>query len=456
MAAAQRPTRFRWIVLFLIFLAYMIAGADRANIGVVIPFIKKEFELSNTDVGAMASFFYIGYAAFQVPAGLFYEKFGVRLFFTLSFFATSFATLVMGLVTSAVQLKIARAFLGLAEAPINVGILTIINRWFPPHEKGTAVGVFMASVKFAPAVVPPLCAAIIYFFGWREVFYLFAVPGLIIAVLWFFLVPDDPRASKFCNEQEVEYIERAGPAPAPGRASAPEPHTAWPVLDRLIRAKHITPLADNRSILWSWNIWGCALGYCFLVGIAYAIMTWVPTYLINVKKFQVFQMGFVASTPWLGAIVGNIIGGYMSDKIFDKRRKPVMIITAASTIFTMYALIYSPGDPIVLASIFIVTGILLNIGYSTFLVYPMGLAAKDKVPFAAAIVNTMGSLGGAFAPFMVGLILDWYNWDIVFLFLACCSLATLVIVLTIIEPMAARPAPQGVPAGDLPPGRAVA
>ena len=128
----------------------------------------------------------------------------------------------------------------------------------------------------------------------------------------------------------------------------------------------------------------------------------------------------------------------MSDKFFDKRRKPVMIMTAASTIFTMYALIYSPGDPIVLASIFIVTGILFNIGYSTFLVYPMGLASKDKVPFAAAIVNTMGSLGGAFAPFTVGLILDWYNWDIVFLFRACCSLATLVIVLTIIEPMAAR------------------
>jgi sugar phosphate permease len=456
MPATHRPTRYRWIVLVLIFLAYMIAGADRANIGVVVPFIRKEFELSNTDVGAMASLFYIGYAIAQIPAGLFYEKYGVRAFFTASFFATSLATLMMGLVTSAVQLKVTRAFLGLAEAPINVGILTVINRWFPAHEKGTAVGVFMSSVKCAPAIVPPLCAAIIYFFGWREVFYVFAVPGLIIVMLWFFLVKDDPRDSKFCNEQEVEYIERSEPSSRiESNAKSPR-QTAWPFLDRLIRAKQISPLADNRSILLSWDVWGCALGYCFLVGIAYAIMTWVPTYLTNVKKFQIFQMGFVAATPWLGAIVGNVIGGYMSDKVFEKRRKPVMILTAASTIFTMYALIYSPGDPIVLACIFIATGILLNIGYSTFLVYPMGLAAKDKVPFAAALVNTMGSLGGAFAPFMVGLILDRYNWDIVFLFLACCSLVTLVIVLTIIEPMAVRPAPQGLPAGDLSPRRATA
>src|SRR3954467_8615736 len=169
MAATRRPTSYRWVVLVLIFLAYMIAGADRANIGVVVPFIRKEFDLSNTDVGAMASLFYIGYATFQVPAGLLYEKYGVRKLFTLAFFATSLATLVMGLVTSAVQLKAARAFLGLAEAPINTGILVVINRWFPPHEKGTAVGVFMASIKLAPAVVPPICTAIIYFFGWREV-----------------------------------------------------------------------------------------------------------------------------------------------------------------------------------------------------------------------------------------------------------------------------------------------
>jgi MFS transporter, ACS family, glucarate transporter len=276
------------------------------------------------------------------------------------------------------------------------------------------------------------------------VFYAFALPGLLIGVAWFFLVQDDPRASRFCNAEEVDYIERSEPKLDLARGARVD-REAWPVLDRLIRAKSITLLADNRALLRSWDLWGCALGYGFLVGIAYAIMTWVPTYLINVKHFQVFQMGFVASTPWIGAIIGNVVGGYLSDKVFDKRRKPVMIVTAASTIVTMYALIYSPGEPIILASVFTLTGILLNIGYSTFLVYPMGLASKDKVPFAASIVNTVGSLGGAFAPFMVGLILDWSSWNIVFLFLAACSLATLVIVLTIIEPITVSPARQPAP-----------
>jgi len=213
-----------------------------------------------------------------------------------------------------------------------------------------------------------------------------------------------------------------------------------PQLDRLIRARVVEPLSTNGEVLLSWDVWGCTLGYFFIVGIAYAIMTWVPTYLISVKKFPLFAMGFVASTPWIGAIIGNVVGGIISDRYLAGRRKPMMILTSASTIFTMYALIYSPGDPWLLSGLFILTGILLNLGYSTFLVYPMGLVSKEKVPFTTAIVNTGGSLGGAFAPFVVGFVLDSSDWNAVFLFLALSSLLTLLVVLSIREPMRAHTA----------------
>ena len=62
----------------------MIAGADRANIGVVVPFIRNSFHLTNTDIGAMTSLFYIPYALIQIPSGFFFGKYGVRKLFTLS------------------------------------------------------------------------------------------------------------------------------------------------------------------------------------------------------------------------------------------------------------------------------------------------------------------------------------------------------------------------------------
>src|SRR5688572_10623240 len=96
----QKKTRFRWVVLFLIFITYMIAGADRANIGVVVPTIKDSFKMSNTDIGLMTTLFYLGYAAIQIPVGMYFGKKGVRKIFSLSMILTSLATLFMGMVGS--------------------------------------------------------------------------------------------------------------------------------------------------------------------------------------------------------------------------------------------------------------------------------------------------------------------------------------------------------------------
>lgn len=434
-AVPQKRTRFRWVVAAMAFIVYMIAGADRANIGVVVPFIKDSFKLTNTDIGAMTSLFYIGYAIIQIPAGIYFGKYGVRKAYTLAVVLTSLTTFFIGFASSVFHLKAARLLLGFAEGPLNIGIITTINRWFPPQEKGTATGIYMSSIKFAPAIVPPLCAFIILMFGWREVFYVFALPGFISAVLWWKLVKDEPKESSYCSQEEIDYINAAS-AVSKGAGGSKNTNSGkslgW--LDTIIRVKKMRPLATNKEVLRSWDLWGCAMGYFFLVGITYAIMTWVPTYLVTVKKFSIMKMGFVAAAPWVGAMLGNIIGGWLSDKVFDKRRKPNMMLTAASTVGMMYSLLYSPNDPVVLAAVLLLAGILLNLGYSTFLVYPMGLATKEKCPFAASIVNTAGSLGGAFAPFVVGVLLDTFNWDMVFTFLAASSLLTLLILFTMVEP----------------------
>ncbi|HCT08169.1 MAG TPA: MFS transporter [Pseudomonas sp.] len=430
-ADSKSTSRFRWVVAALFFLAYMVAGADRANIGVVVPFIKQEYHLSNTDIGALASLFYLTYAIVQIPAGYLFGRYGIRKLLTGSLVLTSLATLLIGFTSSVLQLKLARALLGAAEGPINIGIVSIINRWFPPSEKGLATGIFMSSIKVAPAIVPPLCAYIVHLYGWREVFFFFAIPGFFVALLWWWLVKDDPADSPHCSASELQHIQGSH---AQGAASV-QPMVRIPVwFDRLIRTRQVPLLADNKSILASWNVWACAMGYFLMVGITYSIMTWVPTYLITVKQYSVLKMGMVASAPWVGAIIGNLVGGWLSDRVFDRRRKPAMLIGSLATVLMMVVLLNAPSDPLLLSAVFLLAGILLNIGYSTFLVYPMGLATKERVPFAASIVNTGGSLGGAFTPFVVGMLLDHFNWDYVFGFLGVSSLITFAIVLTMVEP----------------------
>jgi MFS transporter, ACS family, glucarate transporter len=433
-APEKTTTHFRWAVAGLIFVIYTIAAADRANIGFALPFIRKEFAMSNTEAGALLSLFLWGYAIAQLPSGLAIEKLGVRKLFSWAMLFTSGFTALTGLSSSALMLQFSRFALGLAEAPLPIGIGTTINNWFSPKEKGTASGIFLSAVKFGPVIVPPLAAVIVSYWGWREIFYVFAVPGILLAAVWYLLVPDRPSESRFCSQQELDAIADRTSSDAVG---ASHRYGDFGLLDRLILARKVaTPLKTRAEVFSSWDIWGAALGYSFQLGISNYLLAWIPTYLMAVKKFTVAGTGLVAAAPWIGAVVGNLVGGWMSDRWLDKRRKPGMMFSALATAGTMYALIQSPSDPTAFAALLFATGVLLSIGFSAYMAYPMGLASKQTFPVANAVVNMGGQIGGACAPLIAGIMLDRYGWGSVFLVMACGSAMTFVVLTTIKEPLA--------------------
>ncbi len=292
-------------------------------------------------------------------------------------------------------------------------------------------------------ITPVLGAAIVSIWGWKEIFIFFAIPGILLSIVWFFAVADKPSESRFVNEGEVAIIsERTSGSDARGTTTS---SAAMPRLDRLIRTREEPVLESTGSVFRSWNIWGCALGYCFQLGISSVLLAWIPTYLLTVKHFSVMGMGFVAAAPWIGAVIGNVLGGVLSDRVLGKRRKPGMLISAAATAVMMYALINSPADPVLYAILLFTTGVMLSIGYSAYMVYPMPFVSKQKFPVANAIVNMGGQLGGAATPFITGLLLDNYGWDPVFGFMAGISCLTFIIVLTICEPLKVTAARRAFP-----------
>ena len=112
-----------------------------------------------------------------------------------------------------------------------------------------------------------------------------------------------------------------------------------------------------------------------------------------------------------------------------------MMLSAIATAGMMFVLLNSPADPTIFAILLFLTGVLLSIGFSAYMVYPMPLIAKEKFPVANAIVNMGGQLGGAAAPFIAGLLLDSLGWNSVFTFMALSSCLTFVILFTISEPL---------------------
>jgi sugar phosphate permease len=189
---AARPTRYRWVVGTLFFLIYSVAAADRANIGIALPFLRKEFSMTNAEAGALVSMFLLAYALAQIPSAWVISRFGVRRALPVSMILTSIATGMTGVVGSLFALKICRFALGIAEGPLPLGIGATSNSWFPAKEKGTASGLFLSSVKFGPVITPILGAAIISLWGWRQIFILFAIAGILFSIVWYLMVADKP------------------------------------------------------------------------------------------------------------------------------------------------------------------------------------------------------------------------------------------------------------------------
>ncbi|NWD27260.1 MFS transporter [Pseudomonas yamanorum] len=425
-------SQYRWVVAALIFLIYTVAAADRANLGVALPFIRQEFEMSNAQAGGLVSLFLLAYALAQLPSGFAFGRFGVSRILPGAMVLTSLLTGLVGTASSLLALKLYRLGLGIAEGPLPISMTTTINNWFPAREKGTASGIFLSAVKFGPVIVPPLCAVIISVWGWREIFYFFAIPGIVLAVVWYFMVTDHPSRSRFVNKAELQYIVEDT---AIAQTARVHKTPAWvEKLDRVIRTRDEKPLETNRQVFKSWNVWGCATSYCFQLGVSSVLLAWIPTYLMTVKQFSIMNMGLVSAAPWVGAVLGNLLGGWCSDRLMGGRRKPGMLLSAVGTSLMMYLLINSPAEPLPYGLLLMLTGMVLSLGFSSYMVYPMGLTTKKTFPISNAIVNMIGQLGAAATPFITGLLLDNYGWNYVFAWLAIGSFISFVILLTIAEP----------------------
>ena len=128
---------------------------------------------------------------------------------------------------------------------------------------------FIGATMFAPMVVPPIAVWIAVTFGWRYVFYFFAVPGILMAAIWYILVKNRPEESSFCNEQEVNYIHGVR---EDGSSKNVYKDLGW--IDRFIRAKKVALVNTNAKVFLSWNIVGNTLAYFFMVCVLQGLLTW--------------------------------------------------------------------------------------------------------------------------------------------------------------------------------------
>ncbi|MDR3772327.1 MAG: MFS transporter, partial [Terracidiphilus sp.] len=293
----------RYLLVAWLFVLSAVAYLDRTNISIAGIQIGREFGIDHAHLGWVFSAFLIGYAAFQIPGGVFARRFGPRRVLAFSVLWWGLFTALTALAPPDMRgalliLVLVRFSLGAGEAIMYPAASQFVERWFPIDERGKANGILFGGVGLGSALTPPLLTAIILRYGWRVSFWFCAVVGVLAGVAWLVAARDTPEEHGWVHAGELEHI-------ASGRGDTPN-HA----LHNKSARKSGAPW---KRILSSKEVLAITLSYFTYGYVAWIFFSWFYIYLAEVRGLNLKTSALYSMLPFIAMTLGSVIGGAASD-----------------------------------------------------------------------------------------------------------------------------------------------
>lgn len=384
---SAKPSRTRFKIVSLTFLAIVIAYLDRANLSVASVTIMKEYGWNTAQWGSILSAFFVGYLLLQIPAGWLADKIGGKRVLASGVTWWSLFTALTPMATTLNGMWWVRAFMGLGEAVTFPAETAIASKWIPVKERARSQAWNLSGMALSLALSVPLSAWIVNAFGWKWVFYISGLIGFVWTVFWLWYAKDDPVDHPGVNQAELRLIQQDG-----GK-----------------EGKHSASGGDWRAVIKAGPVWALAFNYFFQNYSWYLYLTWLPGYLVMARKFSIMKMGIYGMLPYLGAFMATNLAGYVSDRLalkvgVTKARKYIMYMAfGGSALFLYLGANAATGEVAVLWISLAVS--FLSMNFSPFWALPIDLGPSNA-GLISGIMNTFGTLAGIVAPIVTGLIVS--------------------------------------------------
>ena len=196
----------RWMIIGLIFFITVINYIDRMTVSVLAPVITKDLGLSNTEFGAITTWFLIAYTISQAVSGKIYDRIGNKMGFVFSVVVWSVAAILHAFATGLTSLSAFRFMLGFGEAGNFPGAAKVAAEWFPQKERALAQGIFNSGVALGSIVAPPLIIFLQLSYGWKATFIFTGILGFIWLAFWLILYQSREK-HPWLTESEKTLIE---------------------------------------------------------------------------------------------------------------------------------------------------------------------------------------------------------------------------------------------------------
>ena len=322
----------------------------------------------------------------QIPMGAMGDKRGHRSTLALIVLWWSAFTAFTGMAGGFVSLILIRFMFGIGEAGSSPCSTGVISRWFPKKEVGKAQGFIWAASRMGGALTPFIVLPVITYLGWRAAFYILGAVGVIWSIVWYLFYRNQPKEMRGISAEEIAEAPVTQMAVSTEKVSIP-----W------------------KSLLSSKQFWLILSMYFFYAFGSWFFFSWFPTFMELGRGFEKDQLTYAIAVPFVMSMIGNISGGYLTDKLSAKYglkvgRKALGSSSLIVSAIFMFLAAFIPGKMQVFIFLSLAFGIIdLMLPSAWALCIDLGKKYSGAVSGA---MNTAGNLGGFVCSLIFGYVVS--------------------------------------------------
>lgn len=376
----------------LLLIAYIVSFIDRVNIGFAAITASKDLGMSASVFGFGAGVFFFGYLLFEVPSNYIMERVGARLWLARIMVTCGIVAGSMVLINGKMSFYIVRFLLGAVEAGLFPGVVLYLTYWFPRRYRARYVGMFAIGIPLASVVGAPISGfllgldGVLGVKGWQWLYILEAIPGVVLGILIWYFLTDQPRDAEWLSPNEREWLQ------ATIDAERAEHHDKAGGMGLV---KSLRLLADRRVVILSLVFFGTAMP-------SYSLSIWLPQIVKNFGLGNI-AVGFVSAIPFVFGSIAMVIWAKHSDRSGERNWHTAIAAFVAAVGMMACYWITSPTITMIALSIsalgiFGMKGPFLSGISESF--------SKGTAAVGIAMVVSIGNLAGFAAPWMIGIIKD--------------------------------------------------
>ena len=377
-----------WKLIPFLCFCYIAAYLDRINVGLAKLHMLSDIHLSEAAFGLGAGLFFVGYILFEVPSNLVMEKVGAKIWIARIMITWGILSGLTMFVTTPMQFYVLRFLLGAAEAGFLPGVLYYLTTWFPTYYRGKIIALFMIGLPLAVIIGSPLSGWIMGAFdqvhgftGWQWLFFLEAIPSVLLGILTFKMLPNHFSKAKWLNEEEKHIIDSNLKKDLEGNSSAKEKHS---FKDGFFNLNILKLGAINFSML-----------LC-----TYSMGFWLPTFIKNTGMTDVFHIGLLVAIPSIIGLVAMLLIGRSSDK-FRERRWHLVIPFVLGSIALFFTHMFSANIVMTLV-LFSIAAIATTGTIPVFFSLPATFLSATAAATGFALACSIANLAGLVSNTLVG------------------------------------------------------